>query len=377
LRAETKNEPRVPFETSPQPSIAFFVSPHGYGHAARACALMEAVHRRAPEIRFDVYTLVPGSFFEESLSGPFTYFQYLSDIGMAQKGPLRPDPEATVRRLDRIFPLDPRRLQGLVSSLKARANRLVLCDISPLGLFTAREAKIPSVLIENFTWDWIYEEYAHVRGMKRHSDYLRGIFEQADHRIQTDPVCRPLPGACRVPPMSRPPRDTAPGVRKRLGLPQDRRSVLITLGGVPGTYDFLERLPREKDVSFIIPGASETVESRDNLFLLPRQSEFYHPDLVHAVDAVVGKAGYSTLAEVYMAGAPFGYVLPEGFRESSVLRDFIQDRLPCLPVPEERFADGSWLDSLPDILALPRSGRRNRNGAEDAAEKVLGLLREQ
>ena len=30
----------------------------------------------------------------------------------------------------------------------------------------------------------------------------------------------------------------------------------------------------------------------------------FHPDLVNASDAVIGKAGYNTLAEVFYAGTP-------------------------------------------------------------------------
>jgi hypothetical protein len=35
-------------------SIAFFISPHGYGHAARACAVMAAMHELNPSIRFEI-----------------------------------------------------------------------------------------------------------------------------------------------------------------------------------------------------------------------------------------------------------------------------------------------------------------------------------
>ena len=31
-----------------------------------------------------------------------------------------------------------------------------MCDISPLGLMVAERAGLPSVLVENFTWDWLY-----------------------------------------------------------------------------------------------------------------------------------------------------------------------------------------------------------------------------
>jgi hypothetical protein len=47
--------------------IAFFISPHGYGHAARAAGIMEALSGLDPLIRFELFTMVPRWFFADSL----------------------------------------------------------------------------------------------------------------------------------------------------------------------------------------------------------------------------------------------------------------------------------------------------------------------
>jgi hypothetical protein len=210
--------------------------------------------------------------------------------------------------------------------------------------------------------------------MERHSRYLKGIYETADHRIQTDPVCRVHEHALRIPPVSRAPRKPAGEVRSELGVDEKAKLILITLGGVSGTYEFLDRLTRIKDLTFVVPGASDTTTRKDNLILLPRHSVFFHPDLVHSVDAVVGKAGYSTLAEVFAAGIPFGYVLPEGFPESAVLSAFIRDRMPGISIPEETFYKALWVDDLPELLALPKIDTGGVDGAGEAAKIVLDLI---
>ncbi len=51
--------------------IAYFISPHGFGHAARAAAVMEATYEMDPAIRFEIFTQVPRWFFHDSLSGNF------------------------------------------------------------------------------------------------------------------------------------------------------------------------------------------------------------------------------------------------------------------------------------------------------------------
>ena len=79
--------------------IAYFISPHGYGHASRAAAIMAAIQRRSPDVVFDIHTHVPPVFFEDSLEGSFDYFPLMSDIGLVQHDALREDVPATIHRL--------------------------------------------------------------------------------------------------------------------------------------------------------------------------------------------------------------------------------------------------------------------------------------
>ena len=63
-------------------SIAYFVSPHGFGHAARAAAVMSALRRRRPDLELHVFTTVPRWFFDDSLGAvPFSYYPLATDVG--------------------------------------------------------------------------------------------------------------------------------------------------------------------------------------------------------------------------------------------------------------------------------------------------------
>jgi hypothetical protein len=46
--------------------IAYFVSPHGFGHAARAAAVMEALSEIDTGVQFEIFTTVPFWFFRDS-----------------------------------------------------------------------------------------------------------------------------------------------------------------------------------------------------------------------------------------------------------------------------------------------------------------------
>jgi hypothetical protein len=356
-------------------SIATFISPHGYGHAARASAVMAALHRLNPGIRFEIFTLVPQWFFQNSLQQPFGYHALMTDIGLAQVSAIEENLSETVRQLDDFLPFEQDMLGALARQLESLNCRLVLCDIAPLGIAVAKEAGLPSVLVENFTWDWIYQGYfSQAPRLEPFAAYFGELFRAADYHIQTEPLCDPQPGSLIVPPISRSIRAPADEVRRRLEAPQHAPLVMVTMGGIQWQFDHLSALEAHPDCYFLVPGAAETVTRRGHLIALPHQSEFFHPDLVNASDAVIGKVGYSTLAEVYQAGIPYGYVPRLQFRESRVLVDYIRREMQGLPLSVADFEAEAWLSSLPGLLALPRFQYQGQNGAAQAADFISQII---
>jgi hypothetical protein len=188
--------------------IAWFVSPHGFGHAARSSAVMAAMHRVQPELGFEIFSRVPEWFFREALRGPFHYHDWLTDIGLVQKTAMEEDLPATLQKLDSFLPFEGSEFSELASRVQAIDCRLVVSDIAPLGIAVSNRLGLPSVLVENFTWDWIYEGYLdQLPELGRHIPYLRSVFQSASFHIQTDPACDPSPYASlRTSPVSRCPR---------------------------------------------------------------------------------------------------------------------------------------------------------------------------
>jgi hypothetical protein len=362
--------------------IAYFISPHGYGHAARASAVMAAIHELAPEVRFEIFTQVPRWFFQDSLWKPFGYHPLLTDIGLAQKTALIEDLPETLRRLESFLPLDASLIRDVARQVSQLQCQLAVCDIAPMGIAIAREARIPSVLVENFTWDWIYAGYMeYAPRLRRYLTYLSELFDAADYHVQTEPAHRHRKADLITAPVSRKIRTSSQHIRQQLGIPDQAKVVMITMGGIPWQYTFLEQLASQTGIYFIIPGADERTQvshhspsGTASLVLSPHHSDYFHPDLVNASDAVIGKAGYSTVAEVYYAGVPFGYIARPRFRESQVLSAFIEHEMNGLAIAETQFDDGRWLSSVGDLLALARVHRSGSYGADQVAHFVCDLL---
>lgn len=355
--------------------IAFFITAHGFGHAARAASVMEALFARNPAVRFEIFTGIPPWFFEDSLSAPFTVHETFTDVGLVQTSAMVEDISATVDLLDDFLPFAEERVSELCEQVQQQECRCIICDISPLGIHVAREANIPSILIENFTWDWIYKGYmAENKRLQPHMDYLKQIVSLADIHIKTRPLCLSQPVDFTAGPASRKPRKSRLKTRRDLGIDDHRPMVLITMGGIPESYGFLDRLKQHPDIFFVIPGPFESVAIKGNMALMPHRSEFYHPDLVNAADTVIGKAGYSTVAEIYHAGIPFAYVLRSGFPESAPMAKFIDKTIPGRRIQPQAFESGDWLNDIHPLCITPRINRQKPNGADQIAEFILNQL---
>ena len=357
-------------------TLAAFVSPHGFGHAARACAVMDALGELEPRARFELFTTAPEWFFADSLRRPFAYHELRTDVGLVQRTPIVEDPEATLAQLEDFLAFDGRLVDGLARTLVSLACRLVLCDISPLGVAVARRAGLPSVLVENFTWDWIYQPYAaSLPAFAAPIATLAELFAAATARVQTTPVCRPDARFPTVPPVSRARRHDPAAVRERLGLAAGVPFVLVTMGGIPWRPVSLRRLEASRECTFVVPGSGERPRRRGSLLTLPHRSGLFHPDLVHAAAAVLGKLGYSTVAEVHAAGVPFAYVTRPTFRESGVLARFARDHMGGIAVAPEELASGAWIERVPELLEMAPAPRGAANGAATAAAIVAHTLR--
>jgi hypothetical protein len=354
--------------------LAFFVTPHGFGHAARACSVIDALYSLNPGLKFLVISIVPEWFFASSLSAPFKYFAWVTDIGLVQSGPLHENIPQTIKKLDSFFPIKQTLVKDAIRLLENESCDLIVNDISPLGIAVGHEAGIPSLLIENFTWDWIYSGYEH-NGFGRHIRYLNEIYARVDYHIAAEPVCleRNVDLTCN--PVCRPYRTENRVTRSSLGVGEQDKIVLITMGGIRDEFKNLDLAKEFSDLVFIIPGSREIMERQNNIIFLPFRSRYYHPDLIEACNVVVGKVGYSTLAEVYQSGKPFGYIPRDGFRESDKLVSYIKSKMAGLVISEDEFRNGHWLDSLEELLKLAKIERKGPSGAGQAATFIQHLLR--
>lgn len=341
-------------------AIGAFITPHGFGHATRAIAVLAELQLRYPSLRLQLFTTVPEHLFRQSLNN-FTLHRVVPDIGLVQHDALESDLGATVRALDELLPFRTRQVQQLAAAVADCS--CILCDIAPLGIQVAETAGIPSVLVENFTWDWIYQPYVHTcPELERHRQALAAIYARATLHIQCEPVCNPVQNAILCPPVFRQVHPDAAGeIRQQLVL-GPRKLILVSLGGLDFQLPCWQQLSTFADCYFLLAGQAEYRQITPNCLTLPHQSQFFHPDLVAAADLVVCKGGYSTVAECCQHGTRILCVARPDFAESAILARFVQERLGGEILTLDEFLTGNWLDQLPERLQRPVPCRLSRTG---------------
>lgn len=358
-------------------------------------AVMCALRSVLPTVSFRVATTAPQHLFgghlfadivsctsKESAFEQISFLNLQTDCGLVQSGPLSLDLEATMQQLVAYRAEEADKLVALTKFFSG-CDRIV-CDISALGILAAQKLSRPAILLDNFRWDWIYTQLAEevpqfiAAQFVSLAEYFHALYEQADLQIQCTPVCSPAPNARQVGLLARPMRNSPEATRRRLGIPEEAHCILISLSEFVTAGELERSSSAGKEIHWLVPhmslsGATPT-RIPQNVHLL--SADEYHPDLVAASNVMLGKLGYSSVAEAACLGTPFAYLQRHWFPESKVLADFVTQRGLGQPLEStSRDANVSEAYSLESLLRLVDKEKTPQEGLKNdidlAAELVL------
>jgi UDP:flavonoid glycosyltransferase YjiC (YdhE family) len=359
--------------------LVFYVSGHGFGHATRCAALIEALRRISPKaLRIHVRGEAPRWIFQER-DPDTTCSTAAVDPGMIQPSALDLDLEATIQAHERFADSWEARLREEAELLRRMAPAVVVSDIPPLAFGAAAAAGIPAVGVSNFSWDWILAGYADREPrlrpvVKRYAE----TYAKADRlfRLPMHGDLGAFPVIVDVPHLTRRPRLPRALVRRRLGIADDLGIpvVLISFGGFEGGH-LTGSYASELDGYLFLAFAEQPEGFRGDWRRLPTPSPIPHEELVAACDAVIGKPGYSTSAEVLAQRARFLYLSRPDWTEGPVLEAGLQRDGCARAIPRDDFFAGRWREHLEALLAQPLPTRPPAaNGAEIIATQLLEML---
>jgi len=375
--------------------IVWYISGHGFGHAARDVEVLNVLGAQRPDIPITIRTSAPRWIFDLTLTRAVDWQPLDADTGVVQIDSLRVDERETVRRAAAFYSAYGTLGGREAEWLRANDARLVVGDIPPLAFTAAAAAGVPSIAVGNFTWDWIYEGYDEwMPDGSRFLGEIRTAYSTADAALRL-----PMHGGfatCRrivdLPFIARRTRRDPMAVRRALDLPVGRPLVLLSFGGYGLASIDLGRVATLRDCLVVTtaeiganrradrPRASDASSLPANVKMVdePRLYEegLRYEDVVAAVDIVITKPGYGIISECVANDTALLYTSRGHFVEYDVLVREMPRWLRCGFISNEDLFAGNWQRSLDSLLTLPPPPERARtDGASVAAEVIADWYR--
>lgn len=366
------------------PSVAFYISGHGFGHASRQIEIINALGRSS-HASISIRTPAPRWLFDRTVRVPFHWFECECDTGVVQIDSLRLDEAETVRRAGEFYWIFAERTAREAEFLNERRIDFVISDAPPLACAAAALAQVPSVVLSNFTWDWIYTGYADRFAAEAPFvlPAIRGAYRAAAEAwrlpmhggFETFARVTDLPFVARH---ARADLDRA-DVLSALRLPADRPLALSSFGGYGLTGFDLSSLDCLDEWTVVITGREAPATIPQGVAFVEESVMYakglHYEDLVAACDVVVTKPGYGIIAECVANETAMLYTSRGHFLEYDVLVREMPRFLRCAFIDQESLLAGRWLERLDALVVSPPPPERPRtDGAEVAAEMIGAAL---
>lgn len=358
-------------------NICFYVSDHGWGHAARATAIAERLTRSAENVRVYVRADAGFELVNRALRSDLVQVaRRRNDIGVKYhpQRKLEVDADATHSELKRWVNSWDTYIDVEKHYCRSQKIDLIISDIPPQPFMVAKELGIPSISVSSFEWHWVYQS---MFGPTPEVARMREAYSLADLSLLVAPsVPTDLFSRTKeVGLVTRQKSRSRNEMRRRLSIPEADLLVYVSGGGSLGPLNMTS-------AAASLGGRSMRVLVSSNITwpgaLQVPQNDPKSQDYLGACDLVVCKAGYSTISEAISASVPM--LLFHNFIEG----EWLVREVKTLGIGDEittsAFAEGGWaarLEALDRWRAaydnLP--ARLRKDGTAEVTEQVLGVVK--
>ncbi len=366
-------------------SLVFYISAHGFGHATREVEVINTLEPALRALGLDhrliVRTAADPWLLDRTLRVPVERLPAPVDAGIVQIDGLHLDEDATFREARAFYATFNARARDEAELLHALKAQLVVSDIAPLGFEAAHRAKVPSLGIGNFTWDWIlegYPEHAVHAGMVISTIRVANRKATLALRLPLHGGFETCPAIEDIPFIARHATRGRDDVRRAFGIPLDQPAVLASFGAY-GVERLADGGPDCLPDWTVVVSDRTTSDRRANGIVRLSEDRVYerdirYEDLVGAVDAVLTKPGYGIVSECIANDTALVYTSRGRFAEYDVFVREMPQYLRCAFLTNEDVAAGRWRAALEAAISQPARPRVRTNGADVAVAQILQHL---
>ncbi|NJL82284.1 MAG: UDP-N-acetylglucosamine--N-acetylmuramyl-(pentapeptide) pyrophosphoryl-undecaprenol N-acetylglucosamine transferase [Chloroflexaceae bacterium] len=353
----------------PSPVVYLAATGHGFGHAVRIASVAAQIKHLRPDIGLILVTAAPRWLLEAYIADDFIYRPRSFDVGVVQSDSFAIDKQATLAKMQRFRERQAEIVCTEVDFIQTNRVGLILADIPPLAAPIAQAAGIPGWMMTNFGWDFIYRDWG--SKFTELAEWIGECYSQSTLLFRL-PMAEPLtvfPQRVEMGLTGGNPRYPLGKLREHFNLTAPKeKTILLTFGGlglqqIP--YKVLENYPGWQFISF-----DRQAPPLPNLVKI--QDPHYRPvDFMPLCDRVVSKPGFSTFAEALRLSVPIVSLTREGFAESPLLLQGIQDYARHLIIDPQDFFSDRWDFIVRPCLPPRLDASLPTDGSERIAQAVI------
>lgn len=356
-----------------RPHLLVYISGHGYGHVAQTAPVLNRLHALLPELRLTICSSVPAAHLRARIHGAFDHIGDAADFGMVMASALDTLADQSLAAYCEFH----HDWHARVEHEAARISRLdpdwVLSNIAYLPLAAARLAGVKSAAMCSLNWMDIFRHYcgslpgaAEILGQMHDAYRAADTFLRVtpgmdmpslDHVRPIGPIAR-LGGNCRG------------EISRRLGLEQDEKLVLVSMGGI-ATQSPIDSWPVLPGVRWLVPvdwrAARPDVAALESLGM-----DFI--DVLRSCDAFICKPGYGSFAEAACNGVPVLYVSRHDWPEEHCLVEWLSRHGRCAEISRQCFEAGELQAALDGLCGQAGPQPVMPGGIDEAADYLLKRL---
>ncbi len=349
-------------------NLCYYITSHGFGHATRSFAVIKELLDRGVKvtIRADLPDwLVYNSLKHKNL----TYHSNFKTLKAYHDSySLKFQSEPTMHHLNQYCANYETLIRTEIKLCKSRDFDLIISDMEPVPFEVAERLGIPSMAITNFTWFEIFEPV-----LSKDS----GILNRFKHAYEKATLLFRFPFHFKmeyfknikdIPLLFRKLTRSRKEIRSIKEFANIENIVLVQFGGTSfNPFDkWTERLSKffkhHPETKFLLLYSSKMniPDSLQSQVIITEAEDTETQDYLAASDLVIGKVGYSTVAEVVGYRVPFYYCLREQWPENAPLIMGLEDYGISRRFSLSEIIEGSWIDTILEDIELKNKFPRKK-----------------
>ena len=346
------------------------VSAHGYGHIAQTAPIVNRLRHLRPKLRLTLMADIPRDVLAEYFDAPWDHLTIASDIGMVMTSALDVQAQASADAYREFHRNWDQKIVRMAQLLQSLGPDLLLANAPYLPLAAATQAGIPAVALSSLNWADMYQHYcgAHPEAAHIHTQIL-AAYNSATAFLRLTPGM-PMNHLTRrhiIGPVARVGRERRKEIEQRLGLHNEERVVLVSLGGIP-THINRERWPSVPAVRWLVPNGWKPCRPDE---VAMESIDMPFQDLLRSCHGFIGKPGYGAFCEAACNGTPVLYVKRGHWPEEPYLIEWLERHGRCLEIGREELKQGALADPLERLFALPEKPQVIPAGIQTAVDFLI------